>query len=317
MSWMLKMENKCISNLNKTKTKGKKAFIALLEANIYSRVTISVKQLFTFWAKCTRNKGHGGQLKTIFPEIFLISYQGPDFRLTGRLRQNVDLTPFVCIGQPSLFGGQFSKMTVGSDKDEQHKGQELWKALKKDPLDRRRIRDLIINGAPTNFREPGKEAKRTPLHYVIDQRDVDEGLIDVLLKHEAGTNLVDSFKMTPLHLAAVKGNLQAVKKLVENVSCPAELTLQNKNGETALEIAQRKEHRGVVSYLSKPSTGKISTKGGGGAGAGVFKQGKGSKTEAACDEIIAGGQRLSLGGPHSTSGGHPWNSCCSMRCCII
>ncbi|KAK2548586.1 hypothetical protein P5673_031176 [Acropora cervicornis] len=119
-------------------------------------------------------------------------------------------------------------MTVGSDKDEQHKGQELWKALKKDPLDRRRIRDLIINGAPTNFREPGKEAKRTPLHYVIDQRDVDEGLIDVLLKHEAGTNLVDSFKMTPLHLAAEKGNLQAVKKLVENVSCPAELTLQNK-----------------------------------------------------------------------------------------
>ncbi|KAK2548579.1 hypothetical protein P5673_031169 [Acropora cervicornis] len=75
MSWMLKMENKCISNLNKTKTKGKKAFIALLEANIYSRVTISVTQLFTFWAKCTRNKGHGGQLKTIFPEIFLISYQ--------------------------------------------------------------------------------------------------------------------------------------------------------------------------------------------------------------------------------------------------
>ena len=30
--------------------------------------------------------------------------------------------------------------------------------------------------------------------------------------------------------------------------------------------------------------------------------GKGSKAEAACDEIIAGGQRLSLGGPHPTSG---------------
>lgn len=231
-------------------------------------------------------------------------------------------------------------MTVGSDKDEQHKGQELWKALKKDPLDQRRIRDLIITGAPTNFREPGTQTKRTPLHYVIDQRDGDEGLIDVLLKYQAGTNLVDCFKMTPLHLAAEKGNLQAVKKLMENVSCPADLTLQNKNGETALEIAQRKEHRGVVSYLSKPSTGKISTKGGGGAG--VFKEGKGSKAEAACDEIIAGGQRLSLGGPHPTSErgskteaayhkiidgesqctkgvprGQPWNSCCSMRCCII
>ncbi|XP_015760604.1 PREDICTED: uncharacterized protein LOC107339805 isoform X1 [Acropora digitifera] len=64
--------------------------------------------------------------------------------------------------------------------------------------------------------------------------------------------------------------------------------------------------------------------------------GKGSKTEAACDEIIAGGERLSLGGPHSTSGrgskteaahdkviaggsqcGHRWNSCCSLRCSII
>ena len=72
---MLKMENRCISNLNKTKTKGKNAFIALLEANIYSRQTISVTQLFTFWAKCARNKVCGGQLKTIFPEIFLISYQ--------------------------------------------------------------------------------------------------------------------------------------------------------------------------------------------------------------------------------------------------
>ena len=30
--------------------------------------------------------------------------------------------------------------------------------------------------------------------------------------------------------------------------------------------------------------------------------GKGSKTEAACDEIIAGGEKLSLGGPHSTPG---------------
>ena len=48
-------------------------------------------------------------------------------------------------------------MTVGCDKDDQHKGQELWKALKENPLDRRRIRDLIMNGAPTNFREPGRE----------------------------------------------------------------------------------------------------------------------------------------------------------------
>ena len=33
--------------------------------------------------------------------------------------------------------------------------------------------------------------------------------------------------MTPLHLAAEKGNLQAVKKLVENASCPAVLETRN------------------------------------------------------------------------------------------
>ena len=33
--------------------------------------------------------------------------------------------------------------------------------------------------------------------------------------------------MTPLHLAAEKGNLQAVKKLVENASCPAVLETKN------------------------------------------------------------------------------------------
>ena len=45
-----------------------------------------------------------------------------------------------------------------------------------------------------------------------------------------------------------------------------------KNSKTALEIAQRKKHRGVVRYLSKPPTGKISVEGNGGAG--VFKQGE-------------------------------------------
>lgn len=40
--------------------------------------------------------------------------------------------------------------------------------------------------------------------------------------------LLFQFKMTPLHLAAEKGNLKAVQKLVENASCPAELETQNK-----------------------------------------------------------------------------------------
>ena len=40
--------------------------------------------------------------------------------------------------------------------------------------------------------------------------------------------LLFQFKMTPLHLAAEKGNLKAVQTLVENASCPAVLGTQNK-----------------------------------------------------------------------------------------
>ena len=50
-------------------------------------------------------------------------------------------------------------MAEVSDEEKQRKGQELWRALKKDPLDRRRIQDLLTNHAPTNFREPGTEVK--------------------------------------------------------------------------------------------------------------------------------------------------------------
>ncbi|XP_074627590.1 26S proteasome non-ATPase regulatory subunit 10-like isoform X2 [Acropora palmata] len=152
-------------------------------------------------------------------------------------------------------------MAEESDKDVKRKGQELWRALKKDPLDRKRIQELLKNRAPTNFREPGTETKRTPLHYVIGERGGDEELLDVLLEHGARTDFVDSFKMTPLHLAAEKGNLQAVKKLVENASCPAVLETKNQSGKTAFDIAQKKGHCDVVTYLLEKLTGKISLEG--------------------------------------------------------
>ena len=45
-----------------------------------------------------------------------------------------------------------------------------------------------------------------------------------------------------------------------------------KNGETPLEIAQRKRHSNVVSYLLEELTGKIGIEGDGGVS--VFRQGK-------------------------------------------
>ena len=64
-----------------------------------------------------------------------------------------------CLALFSLILLQFSKMAEKGDKDVKRKGQELWRALKKDPLDRKRIQELLKNRAPTNFREPGTEVK--------------------------------------------------------------------------------------------------------------------------------------------------------------
>ena len=46
-------------------------------------------------------------------------------------------------------------MSKEAEEDVTRTGKELWKALKKNPLDRQTIRDLLQNGAPPNFREPG------------------------------------------------------------------------------------------------------------------------------------------------------------------
>lgn len=47
-----------------------------------------------------------------------------------------------------------------------------------------------------------------------------------------------------------------------------------KNGETALEMAQRKGHCDVVSYLLEKLTGKISIKGDGGTSGSVSREGE-------------------------------------------
>ena len=62
------------------------------------------------------------------------------------------MTIIVCI-RISLI--KLSRMAEMSNEDVTGKGEELWKALKKNPLDRQTIRVLLQNGASPNFREPG------------------------------------------------------------------------------------------------------------------------------------------------------------------
>ncbi|XP_020630342.1 uncharacterized protein LOC110067359 isoform X2 [Orbicella faveolata] len=101
------------------------------------------------------------------------------------------------------------------DEDTNAIGKELWAALKRDPLDKEQIKLLLEFGAPANFREP-------------DSR---------------------KFDLTPLHLAAEKGNLRAVKKLVNNPYSPADRNKRNRDDETATQVAERKQRKSVLHYL--------------------------------------------------------------------
>ncbi|XP_020630343.1 serine/threonine-protein kinase TNNI3K-like [Orbicella faveolata] len=73
--------------------------------------------------------------------------------------------------------------------------------------------------------------------------------MEMLLKHGADTNLSDSFALTPLHLAAEKGNLRAVKKLVENPYSPADRNKRNRSDEIPAQVAESKQQENVLKYL--------------------------------------------------------------------
>lgn len=137
------------------------------------------------------------------------------------------------------------------DEDTEAKGKELWAALERDPLDKEQIKLLLEFGAPANFREPDsrKQTGRTPLHFVVSDVNGDEELMEMLLKNGADTNLSDSFALTPLHLAAEKGNLRAVKKLVENPYSPADRNKLNRSDEIPAQVAERKQQENVLKYL--------------------------------------------------------------------
>jgi len=127
------------------------------------------------------------------------------------------------------------------------RGEELWGALKRVPVDKERVKSLLEACAPVDFREPGSQTGRTPLHFVVSEKNGDDELIAMLLTYGAETNLVDSFDLTPLHLAVEKGNLRAVQRLVIN---GADCNKRNRQNETPAEVAQRKQHGNVLNYLT-------------------------------------------------------------------
>jgi len=63
-------------------------------------------------------------------------------------------------------------------------------------------------------------------------------------------NTVGDLGLTPLHVSAMKGNLEAVQILVEN---GAKLEIEDEDGSTALDIACLHGHDEVSKFLSEAS----------------------------------------------------------------
>jgi len=69
---------------------------------------------------------------------------------------------------------------------------------------------------------------------------------EVLLDHGADPNVRDKFGMTPLHVAAMRGNMDLVRRLVEVGATTEALNCLVK---TPADVAEDNEHKDVANYL--------------------------------------------------------------------
>ncbi|CAD6199009.1 unnamed protein product [Caenorhabditis auriculariae] len=89
--------------------------------------------------------------------------------------------------------------------------------------------------------------KITPLYLAVLKNQIRS--IQTLIKLGADVNFcltARGDRFTPLHMAAQKGHLSAIKLLVEN---GADVHLKDRNGCTALSLAEKENHEEIVEYL--------------------------------------------------------------------
>ena len=102
---------------------------------------------------------------------------------------------------------------------------------------------LLKNGADPNL-AASNASKVNALHSAVAKENYE--LCKLLLEQGAKVNSTQMQNVTALHSAAHRGNLKMVQLLVDN---GAEINLKMDNGDTAMSIAERENHKEIKNYL--------------------------------------------------------------------
>ena len=145
--------------------------------------------------------------------------------------------------------GLFLKVTNGGSIDVADFGDILRSGWGKDPPEGT-IDKILEEG---DFKEiPGV----TVLHIASKENNEPE-IIDLLVKSGANVNAQDAEGFTPLHMAAIHGNLKIVKKLVD---LEADVNIVTTDGKNAAELAHLNEELEIEEFLKSKMSSSQRTK---------------------------------------------------------
>ena len=102
-----------------------------------------------------------------------------------------------------------------------------------------------------------KEIPGVTVLHIVSQKNNEPEIIDLLVKSGANVNAQDAEGFTPLHMAAIHGNLKIVKKLVD---LEADVNIITTHGKNAAELAHLNEELEIEEYLESKMASSLRTK---------------------------------------------------------